>query len=195
MEQHLIEGDSLDRRVMPELDSDGVRHWDNHGGFDAAPATDSETRILDIVEDMLAEVLVRWANKLSDDIQAALDKRDREIRMLRDEIALERGLAKLRTEMDKARADVAETRRLQPNFDGKLNVLQGQVEKLSKQVLRLRAGHSTLDFQQRENSKRMTLSRFEMASIGAQTREVLQQMRASGFNLMDEMRSPSELVS
>ena len=62
---------------------------------------------------------------------------------MRDEVALERGLAALKTE-------VAEARRLQPNFEGKLNVLQGQIEKVQKTTSRLRAEQSTLEFKQRK---------------------------------------------
>lgn len=104
---------------------------------------------------------------------------------MRDEVALERGLAALKTE-------VAEARRLQPNFEGKLNVLQGQIEKVQKTTSRLRAEQSTLEFKQRKVVQDTTV---KLTGIGKQTREVLQRLRENGFELMDEMRSPSGRVS
>jgi hypothetical protein len=133
------------------------------------------------------------------DFQAALDKRDREIELLRRELGTLRAEVelklKLKSELAALKTEIEQARRLQPNFDGKLNVLQAQVEKLTKQTTRLRAGHSTLDYQRQQSDKRMTTTRLEVTSVGEQTREVLQRLRASGFDLMDETASPSGFVS
>jgi hypothetical protein len=136
------------------------------------------------------------------DFKRALDKRDREIKslrreikMLRDEVGLERGLAALKAEVSAARIEVTESRRLQPHYEGKLNVLEGRIEKVTKQISRLRGEQSQLDFRQRESSKRMTMTKIELTSVGEQTREVLQRLHANGFELMDEMASPSWFVS
>jgi hypothetical protein len=92
---------------MPELDHDGVRRWDNHGAISTSAAPDD-------VEFLPAEAIFEAVGLVigseRKDVQAALDRRDREIeglrreiKMLRDEIGLERGLAALKTEVDQAR--------------------------------------------------------------------------------------------
>ena len=145
----------------------------------------------DVILDAVGEVI----GSERKDFQAALDRRDREIKslrreikMLRDEVGLERGLTALK-------AEVEEARRVQPHYEGKISVLEGKVAKLTQQTTRLRAGHTTLDYLQRQTTKRVTTTHFEVASVGAQTREVLERLRASGFDLMDEMQPSSELVS
>ena len=134
-----------------------------------------------------------------DDFQEALDKRDREIKslrrevqMLRDEVGLERGLAALK-------AEVVEARQVQPTYDNQLNDLQSQVEKLQKQTIRVRAEQSTLAYKQQhlstvEFTHRRATS-IKLTNIGEQTRQVLQRLRENGFDLVDEMRSPSGQVS
>jgi chromosome segregation ATPase len=116
--------ENVDRRTMPELDHNGVRYWDNRGAVDtvSAPAVDSDV----VTIDMLDEILIKCFDKLHDSVQAALDKRDREIRMLRDEVGLERGLAKLKTEVDEARQQARE-RELE-SLQRELGTLRNEVE-------------------------------------------------------------------
>ena len=180
-----------------QVGADGVHRWDDGASVPAAGDDDISS-----LEEAIGTVIARLFDKANDNIQAALAKRDREIeslrreiKMLRDEVGLERGLAKLRTEVEEARSEVAETRRLAPNFEGKLNVLQGQVEKLARTTSKLRAGQSQLDFRLQQTGKHVAMTRIEVSHVGEQTREVLQRLRASGFDLMDGMQPPSEFRS
>jgi len=59
----------------------------------------------------------------------------------------------------------------------------------------LRSGHSQLDYARQQSDRRITTTRFEMTTIGTQTREVLQRLRASGFDLMGETQPSSEFLS
>jgi chromosome segregation ATPase len=164
------------------------------------PAPDAEP-VLDDYSESIFEAVGKVIASERNNVQAALDRRDveikalrREIKLLRDEIGLERGLAKLKTE-------VAEARALQPNFEGKLAVLQGQVEKQQKTIVRLRAEQSQLayrqeqlDAQEQKNRQQVTLTAVQLTSIGAQTRTALEALRENGFDL-GEMPSPSGLAS
>ena len=47
-------------------------------------------------------------------------------------------------------AELAQARRLQPNFEGKLSSLEGQIDKLTQQTTRLRGELSQVSYVQRE---------------------------------------------
>jgi len=129
--------------------------------------------------------------RLQRDVEEGFRKRDREIALLRrelgtlrDEVGLERGLSALKSE-------VAEARRQQPNFEGKLNGLQAEVEKLTKQTTRLRTNQSILDYsqkelaaEQRKNKREISVTVTKLTTFGEQTSEVLRHLCAeAGFDL------------
>ncbi len=93
--------------------------------------------------------------------------------MLRDEVGLERGLAKLKSE-------VAEARQQAPSFKAELEGLRAEVATQEKTISRLRAEQSQLGFGLRQTDKRMTLTTFELTAVGGATREALE--RRTGGN-------------
>jgi hypothetical protein len=191
-----FEGDGLHRRVMPEPGPDGVRRWDHgHGGAVEASASDDFQDNGFPTYEVVGAVIAKCVGQLDRKFQAALTQRDEKIQALEQrldiEIALEHKLTAIKSELAEAQGEIAETRRLAPNFNAKLNILEGRIEKLTKQTVRLRAGHSTLEYQQRESGKQIRKTKFEVTNVGATTREILQQLQASGFDLMGEMPSPS----
>jgi hypothetical protein len=97
-------------------------------------------------------------------IQAALDQRDAAIQGLRDEIEIKIGLGR---KLARLKAEVAEARRLQPNFEGKLNVLQGQIEKQQKTISKLRVENSQLAFAQKQMDAELSQMRRKSASSAA----------------------------
>jgi hypothetical protein len=176
------------------------------------------------------------------DFRQALRKRDdeiralrRELKMLRDEVGLERGLANfkveaeqarqqardreleslrrelatlrhevefklnLKSELAAARAEIEDLRQRAPSFKAELEGLREKVAKQEKIIVRLRGEQSQLAYAQQQNSKEVTLTSTAVrltAAIGEQTRENLQRLREeTGFDLVEEMQSPSGLVS
>ena len=164
----------------------------------------TDARIAAAIErqaDFDSEGLRQGIDKIHDAVQAALDKRDREIenlrreiKMLRDEVGLERGLAKLKAEVDRARQQA-------PSFKSELNGLQEKVAKQEKLITRLRGEASQLayrqqqlDSQQQKDRREVTLTAVQLTAIGGQTRSVLETLRANGVDFIEEW-APSGLAS
>jgi chromosome segregation ATPase len=91
--------------------------------------------------------LTELLDKQHEQIQAALDQRDRAIQRLRDEVEVKLSLGR---KVARLKAEIAEARAMQPNFEGKLNVLEDRVEKVSKQTSRVRTEQSILGYQQKQ---------------------------------------------
>jgi predicted nucleic acid-binding Zn-ribbon protein len=116
--------------------------------------------------------------------------------MLRDEVGLERGLAKLKAEVDQAR-------RQAPSFEAELDRLREKVAKQEKMIARLRGEQSQLayaqkelDAEQQKNRAQVSLTAVKLTTIGGQTRAVLESLRENGFEFdLAEMQSPSGLMS
>jgi chromosome segregation ATPase len=150
--------------------------------------------ILDTVGQALGELL----DKEHASFQVALDKRDRAIEMLRDEIEIKIGLGR---KLAKLKAEVAEAQQQAPNFKAELDGLQEQVAKQQKIISRLRGEQSQLayaqkqlDSEQQKNRQQVSLTAVKLTTIGAQTRTALEALRENGFDLW-EMESPSGLMS
>jgi hypothetical protein len=113
------------------------------------------------VIEVVDEVLGKMFDTQHDKVQSALDQRDRKIQDLRNELEIKLGLSrklgKLKTEVEQARA-------MQPNFEGKLNVLEGRVEKVSKQTSRVRTEQSILEYRQKEVDKELSKMKRESAA-------------------------------
>jgi predicted RNase H-like nuclease (RuvC/YqgF family) len=133
------------------------------------------------------------------DFQAALDKRDREIKLLRRELATLRSEVelklKLKRELAAAQTEIEELRQRAPNFKAELDAARQEIAKQQKLINRLRGAVVQLEFEQAQASKEITLTGFRLTTeIGARTREamgeVLEQLRASGFDVVDEMPPP-----
>ncbi|HKF11535.1 MAG TPA: hypothetical protein VKB89_22905 [Xanthobacteraceae bacterium] len=88
-----------------------------------------------------------------------------------------------------------------PNFKAELDAARQEIAKQQKLINRLRGSVVQLEFEQAQASKEITLTGFRLTTeIGARTREamgeVLEQLRASGFDVVDEMPPPlSRLAS
>jgi hypothetical protein len=96
--------------------------------------------------------------------KGALDRRDAKIQALRDEIEIKIGLGR---KLARLKAEVAEARAMQPNFEGKLNDLEGRVEKVSKQTLRVRTEQSMLGYQQKQLDAKLSQMKRESAASPA----------------------------
>jgi DNA repair exonuclease SbcCD ATPase subunit len=99
--------------------------------------------VIKAMDQELAELL----DKQHEKIQGALDRRDAKIQALRDEVEVKLSLGR---KVARLKAEVAEARQMQPNFEDKLNVLEGRVEKVSKQTSRVRTEQSILEYQQKQ---------------------------------------------
>jgi chromosome segregation ATPase len=128
-------------------------------------------------------------------LEHALDCVRRDVQLLRDqvevevEVKLDRRVAALNSEVEKARSQA-------PDFASDLSDLQEDVEKLQKTAGWLRAQHSTLEFNQKQleqqtNKQKVTLTAVQLSAVGGATREVLQRLRDSGFDLMGPSGLPS----
>jgi septal ring factor EnvC (AmiA/AmiB activator) len=138
--------------------------------------------LLEVMRDAVAEHLESELNVIRQDV-AQLRKQ------VEVEIKLDHRIASLNAEVAKARSQA-------PDFKSDLSDLQEDVEKLQRSVGVLRARNSTLEFQQaqikadqRQNKEKVTLTAVQLTSIGSQTREVMQRLRDSGFDLSAEMLS------
>jgi chromosome segregation ATPase len=129
------------------------------------------------------------------DFQAAFEKRDREIallrrelRMLRDEVALK---LSLKSELAEARAEIAELRSQSPDFKAELADLRERTEKQARLIVRLRSEQSQLSFglrqvevAQQKDRRETSLTVTKMTAFGERTSEVLRQLcEEAGFNL------------
>jgi chromosome segregation ATPase len=82
-----------------------------------------------------------------EEIQSALDRRDAKIQAVRDEIEIKIGLGR---KLARLKAEVAEARAMQPNFEAELASLREQNAKQEKTILRLRTEQSILQYQQKQ---------------------------------------------
>ena len=127
----------------------------------------------------------------------------RELGTLRNEVELKLNLkselAAARVELNAAHAEVEELRQQAPSFKTELEDLRAQITKQEKTISRLRTEQSILGYQQKQldveqqkNRKEVSLTAVKVTAFGEQTREVLERLRDSGFDLVGEMESPSE---
>jgi TolA-binding protein len=114
----------------------------------------------------------------------------REVATLRAEVELR---LKLTSEVAALKTEVAAARRVQPNFEGKLNVLQEQVDKHQRSITRLRGEQSQLayaqqqlDAEQQKNRQQVSLTAVKLTTIGAQTRTALEALREVGVDFIEE---------
>ena len=105
--------------------------------------------------------------RLQRDVQEGFRKRDREIeslrreiKMLRDEVGLERGLTALKAEVKQARQQA-------PNFKTELARLQEEIGTQRKTIVRLRAQNSTLEYGQKALDKELSRIRRESTPSAA----------------------------
>jgi hypothetical protein len=81
-------------------------------------------------------------------------------------------------------------RQRSPNFKAELDNLRQQIGRQEKLMTRLRGQASELAYAQQQNNKEITLTGFRLtAEIGEQTREILQRLRESGFDVAEEMQA------
>jgi predicted RNase H-like nuclease (RuvC/YqgF family) len=85
----------------------------------------------------------------------------RELGTLRNEIELK---LSLKSDLAAARTEVEELRQRAPSFEHQLNGLQGHIEKVQKTTLRLRAEHSTLEYQQKQLDAELSQMKRKAAS-------------------------------
>jgi len=146
-----------------------------------------------VILDAVGQALDQLLDKQHENIQAALDRRDDAIQALRNEVEIKIGLGR---KLARLKAEIAEARQEAPSFKCELDGLREQVAKQQKIISRLRGQQSELMYAQQQNSKEITLTGFRLTTeIGAQTRAVLEQLRASGFDLVEEMQPLSGLAS
>jgi chromosome segregation ATPase len=88
-----------------------------------------------------------------EEIQNALDRRDAKIQAVRDELDIRINLGR---KVARLKGEIAEARQMQPNFEGKLNDLEGRVEKVSKQTTRVRTEQSILQYQQKQTDAELS---------------------------------------
>jgi hypothetical protein len=88
-----------------------------------------------------------------EEIQNALDRRDAKIQTVRDELDIRINLGR---KVARLKGEIAEARQMQPNFEGKLNDLEGRVEKVSKQTTRVRTEQSILQYQQKQTDAELS---------------------------------------
>jgi predicted RNase H-like nuclease (RuvC/YqgF family) len=103
------------------------------------------------------------------DLQAALDKRDREIKLLRRELGMLRTEValklNLKAELAAARAEIDELRQRAPSFEVELAGLREKADKQAKLITRLRSGQSQMNYTlgqletaQRKDRREVTLT-------------------------------------
>lgn len=148
----------------------------------------------------LADVIgeVRLFDQQHTSIQAALDKCDRAIQALRDEVEIKIGLGR---KLARLKAEVAEARQQAPSFEAELDGLREKVAKQEKMIARLRGEQSQLayaqkelDAEQQKNRAQVSLTAVKLTTIGEQTRTVLEALHENGFDLW-EMESSSGWMS
>jgi DNA repair ATPase RecN len=134
--------------------------------------------------DTVAEALEKAIGNICDRYDAALARRDQEIRRLHERIEIEVGLGRklgrLKTEIDAARQQA-------PSFKSELDALREQVAKQQKLIDRLRGAESELRFAQQKDSKTISLTRIQMTTeIGAATRAAMQELleEENGFGFV-----------
>jgi chromosome segregation ATPase len=158
----------------------------------------------DVVLDATGEVIGRERR----DFQAALDRRDAEIALLRREVGALRSeielKLKLKRELAAARAEVEELRQRAPSYESELNGLREELAKQQKLVTRLRGAQSILEYrqeklstEQEKNRAQVSLTAVQVTTFGEQTRAVLARLREEGFDFdfVGEMHPLSRLAS
>ena len=152
-----------------------------------APAPGDVDRIDAGIRSVL-EIAGEAHGHLERDVREGFRKRDREIealrreiKTLRDEVGLERGLAKLKAEINQARQQA-------PSFKAELNALQEKMARQEKTILKLRVensqltyGQSQLEKQQRQSQQHLKVTSLEISNVGAATRAVLEGLQREGF--------------
>jgi hypothetical protein len=129
----------------------------------------------------VANAIDMLIDRLHESVQRALDARDREIKLLRDEVAVARGLAKLK-------AEVKQARRQAPDFTAELANLRKEAARQERIIRRLLGEQCLLDFGLRQTEKRMTATTRELTDVGTATREVLARLQADGFDIVGGMQ-------
>jgi chromosome segregation ATPase len=117
-----------------------------------------------VVLDIVGEALGKLFDKQHENLQSALDRRDAAIQALRDEVEVKLSLGR---KVARLKAEIAEARAMQPNFEDKLNVLEGRVEKVSKQTSRVRTEQSILEYQQKQLNTELSQMKRNAASPAA----------------------------
>jgi hypothetical protein len=116
--------------------------------------------VIKAMDQELGELIDRQHEKIQD----ALTRRDLAIQALRDEVEIKLSLQR---KVARLKAEVAEARQMQPNFEDKLNVLEDRVEKVSKQTTRVRTEQSLLEYQQKQLNIELSKMKREAAAPAA----------------------------
>jgi chromosome segregation ATPase len=133
-----------------------------------------------------------------ENLQAKLAGQDREIQQLNKrfevEISLARKLSKVQREFDQARQQ-------QPNFRSELDALKVTIEQQEKTIVRLRSRATQLEFAQKQSDaarwkdrREMSVTEMRVTKFGQQTEKILRELYENGFDVVEEMQSPSRLA-
>jgi hypothetical protein len=162
-----------------------------------APAQAAEWPV-DVIFDTVGQAVGKLLDKVYDDFELALARRDREIKALGDRIEIEVGLSR---KLVRAQAAIDRARKQQPNFEAELNGLREKIAKHEKTITRLRGEQSTLEYrqgqldaEQQKNRHEVRLTAVEITSVGSATRAVLERLRENGVDFIEEWL-PSGLAS
>jgi len=170
----------------------------------AAPAQDPPPAPDEYSGPVLVEALGEVIASERRDVREALEKRDREIKLLRrqvralqDEVDLR---LKLADELSACRGEIEELRQRAPSYKSELASLRETVEKQAKLITRLRGQMSQVDYAQRQLEAAQRKDRYEatltvtqLSAVGSATREVLDRLRAEGVDF--EEWAPMGLAS
>jgi hypothetical protein len=180
-----------DGEIMRRQDgADGQRDFvvktrDNARVLPSAPDAPVPQQGAETLEEAVGQVIAKLFDRVYDDFEAALDKRDAEIKLLREQIDIE---IKLDRKLAKLKSELAEARRQQPSFEAELTALREKVAKQEKTITRLRGEASQLayrqqqlDSQQQKNKHEISVTAVKVTSIGSATREILQGLRQDGW--------------
>jgi predicted RNase H-like nuclease (RuvC/YqgF family) len=138
--------------------------------------------------------------------QQALDRQRAEIRLLRRELRTLRdefdAKLNLKAELAAARGEIEQLRRRSPDFKAELDNLRAQVARQEKTISRLRGEQSQLayaqkqlDAEQQKNRHEVSLTAVRVTAFGQRTENILRELYENGFNVVEEMQSPSGSIS
>jgi chromosome segregation ATPase len=136
-------------------------------------------------------------DNLHGSVQVALDRRDDAIEEVRRELEIKLGLGR---KLASFKEELAEARQQAPSFKSELEALRAQVARQEKLISRLR-GQATelayaqklLDADQQKNEREISVTAVQVTAFGQRTEKILRELYESGFNVVEEMQSPSGL--
>jgi hypothetical protein len=144
-----------------------------------------EAKLNSVVEGVV--VLSEAVAKLSESSATHRKKHERAIEALGHRLDIEVALGK---KIARMKAEIAEARAQQPNFENQLSELREENARQKQQIVRLRAeqsqlryGQKKLESEQQHGRQQLKVTSIEVSNIGGATRTMLERLQQEGLDL------------